>query len=100
MGQRTGHRVGLFYNAVADWIRESSWNTFDDTDIIEILDVEQIEETGGYCESCAYTKIEVKITYKVSGSSQVNAYYYYGSMAKFINELTKGLRDEDGSGTL
>lgn len=88
MDQRTGFRLGLFYNAVADWIRESDWNTFGETDAIEIIDVKQIEETGGYCESCAYTTIEVKITYKVSGSSQVDTYYHYGSMAEFIKELT------------
>lgn len=71
-----------FYGAVAKWLREYGFG-----DVREVLDVQQDERSGGYCETCWYEEIVVEITYTDSeGERQTHT--FYGDMGEFMRELT------------
>lgn len=81
--EKEAGRSDGFYDAVLRWLKAEKYRA---PDAVKILNVEQDERSGGYCETCWYEEIVVEISYEdVTG--EPGLYTYYGDMGEFVREL-------------
>lgn len=66
-----------FYLFIGDFLIEKGLS------VKEVVDVDESTETGGYCETCSYETIVVRITY-VDKEDKSREYSYEGSLANLL----------------
>lgn len=56
-------------------------------DVTEVTGFEQYTYIGGYCDTCGYTELRVKITYTTRAGA-TEEYDFYGDLGELIRALT------------
>lgn len=58
-------------------------------DAIEVLSYEEMQRSGGYCDTCYYEWEEVDIKFITSENPEPQVHTYSGDFGELIRELTK-----------
>lgn len=72
--------TGTFYEASKRYLVSI------DLDAVEVTNVDQATESGGYCDTCWYEYAVIEISYKDS-SGKLRSHTYSGDLGEFIREL-------------
>lgn len=57
-------------------------------DVVKVTGFEEYEYSGGYCETCYYDSVNVRVFYEDSAGG-TQKYNYYGDFAELITDLTR-----------
>ncbi len=77
----------MFRDSLYDAMTTLLHDRLDVPDVAEVLALEPDSRTRGCCETCEYTEVFVRISYRTTGGG-MSTYDYLGDLGQLIRALT------------